>query len=106
MAALLDRFDNATGTSLIFMVTGIGLMVGTVLLTTALVRHPAVPSWSAVLFAAAVFVNVLGFSANSVPAVAVSCLLLLLGMGWIGAASLRASSSAGSTIQSPQPAAA
>lgn len=84
MAALQDRFDNAAGTNLIFAFTGIGLMVGTVLLTIALARSSEVPAWAAITFAVAVFTNVLSLSANSVPAVAASCALLLASMGWIG----------------------
>jgi hypothetical protein len=90
MAALIDRFDNTAGASLPFAITGIALLVGTVLLTVALVRNRAVPTWAAVTFGAAVFVNVVSFSANLFPVVIVSFVLLLAGMGGIGRASLRA----------------
>jgi hypothetical protein len=89
-AALLDRFDNAAGINLIFAVTGIGLLIGTVLLTTALVRNRTVPSWVAVIFGVAVVVNVVAFSAISVAGVATSCVLLLVGMGGLGFIGLRA----------------
>lgn len=83
-AALLDRFDANAGANVLFMVTGIGLLVGTVLLTTALVRHPAVSSWAAFAFGAGVYANVLAFGASSIPGLAASYVLLLAGMGGIG----------------------
>lgn len=91
-AALIDRFDNAAGINLMFAITGIGLLIGTVLLSIALVRNDNVPSWAAVVFAVAVVVNVVAFSANSVPGVATSCVLLLAGMGGIGLTTLRTTS--------------
>lgn len=84
MAVLLEQFDEAAGVNGLFMVTGIGLLVGTLLLTTALTRHPGVSSWAALAFGAGVYANVLAFGANSIPALAVSYLLLLAGMGGIG----------------------
>lgn len=89
MAALAHRFDNATGSSLPFAVCGIGLLVGTVLLTTALVRNAEVPTVAALAFGVAVFANIGGFAANSVPAVTASFALLLLAFGWIGLTQLR-----------------
>lgn len=89
MIALLDRFDGAAGTNLLFMVTGIGLLVGTVLLATALARHPRVRPWMALAFGVGVFANVVAFSASSIPALAASYLLLLAGMGGIGVTLLR-----------------
>src|SRR5581483_6811360 len=50
MTALLDRVDNAAGIQTLFQVCGIGLLVGTVMLTVALVRSASVPSWAAIVF--------------------------------------------------------
>lgn len=88
MAALLNHFDNSAGSDAPFAVTGIGLLVGTVLLTVALVRNPAVPTLPAVAFGAAVFVNIVAFAANNVPGVTASFVLLLIGLGWIGLSQL------------------
>jgi hypothetical protein len=89
MVALQEHFDEAVGTQIIFMVTGMGLLIGTVLLAVALARNPAVPTWTAVVFVVAVFVNIVAFSANSVAGVAASCALLLVSMGSIGVTMLR-----------------
>lgn len=90
MVALQDRLDNAAGLGLIFAVCGIGLLVGSVLLSIALVRTPGVPWWSAVTFGAAVLVNIAGFDLDSVPVLLASCALMFSGMVWIGVTHLRA----------------
>lgn len=89
MTALLDRFDNTAATNIPFAVTGIGLLIGTGLLTTALVRNPAVPSWAAIVFGTAIFVNVLALSADNGTVVTIGRILLLAGMGGIGGTQLR-----------------
>lgn len=89
MAALLLRFDNDTATSLPFAVTGIGLLVGTVMLTVALVRNPAVPSWAAIAFCASIFINIVTFSNNNVPGVAASFALMTGALGGIAVAARR-----------------
>ncbi len=101
MAALLDRVDN--GTNLLFAISGIGLMVGTVMLTVALSRNRSVPTWAAVVFGVSVFANVVAFGASSVPAVAASCVLLLAGMGTIGVTTLRGGFSFGADVEAPRP---
>lgn len=104
MAALLTRVDGATGTDLFFAVTGIGLLIGSVLLAVALVRNRSVPSWAAIVLTAAVFVNIIAFSASSVAGVAASFVLLLLGMGWIGVTSLRGGRLERVAVHASQPA--
>ena len=106
MTALLNRVDNAAGIQVLFQVCGIGLLIGTVLLTIALVRSSAVPSWAAIAFAAAVFVNIFAFSANNATGVLVSFVLLALGMGSIGIASMRPQTRPQSSSPSRVPAAA
>lgn len=106
MTALLDRFDNAAGTGLIFQISGICLLIGTVLLTIALVRAPAVPSWATLAFGTAVFVNIAGFAADSIPAVTASLVLLLIGMGAIGVRTLRGAAAATTALSPAEPAVA
>lgn len=80
MAALMDRFDNAGGASLIFGPGGLAFLVGSVLLTIALLRTARVPSWAAVLFGVGLVVQVVGFTSSSVPMIAASNVISLVAM--------------------------
>ncbi|HJQ42988.1 MAG TPA: hypothetical protein VJ831_07885 [Jatrophihabitantaceae bacterium] len=83
MAALLDRFDNAGGAGVFFGPGGIAFLVGTLLLSVAMVRTPELPRWAAVLFGVGLIVQLVGFSASSVPIIAVSGVLSLASMAAI-----------------------
>lgn len=84
MVALSDRYDNATGASLVFTVGGLALVVGLVLLAAGLWRLRAAPLWAAVCIPAGAIVNIAGFSLDSNLTVAGSNLVWLAGFGWIG----------------------
>jgi hypothetical protein len=84
MAQLLARFDNATGVGMVFSVGGLAVLIGTVMLTVALVRGRVVPAWAAVGLSAGAVMNVVGFSAASAGVVAASWVVLLAAMGFIG----------------------
>src|SRR6476659_6302970 len=60
MAAALDRFANAGGSSIVFTVGGLSILIGCVLLTVGLIRHHLAPKWAAVGLSAAVLVNIVG----------------------------------------------
>ncbi|HEX3004111.1 MAG TPA: hypothetical protein VHO27_07860 [Angustibacter sp.] len=77
MAALLERFDNAAGASLVFLPGMLALLIGGGLLTAALVRSRAVPAWAAAGLEAAFVVNIVGFMSASTVVVAASGVLLL-----------------------------
>jgi len=81
MAALLDRFENAGGSGAIFGVGGLSFVVGTILLTVALIRAGSTPAWASALFAVGIVVQLAGFVANSVPVILISSVILLAGMG-------------------------
>jgi hypothetical protein len=84
MAAALDRFDSAGGSSIVFTVGGLSILIGCVLLTVGLIRHHLAPAWAAVGLSAAVLVNIVGFGAASNAVVAASWVLLLVSMAAIG----------------------
>jgi hypothetical protein len=81
MAALLERFDNASGVATVFSVGGLAILIGTVLLTVGLIRGRAAPAWSAIGLSLAVVINIAGFAAASNPVVALSWAVLLVAMG-------------------------
>ena len=89
MAALLHRYDNATGASIVFNVGGIAIVVGIALLSIALYRSRAVPAWAAIGLVAGTVLNIVGFSASSVGILIVSSVILLVSLGWIGLKELR-----------------
>src|SRR5207248_517480 len=84
MAALLHRFDNVAGSSIVFGVGGLAIVVGVVLLSIALYRSRTVPAWASVGVAAGTVLNLVGFAAASVGVLIVSSAVLLAALGWIG----------------------
>lgn len=85
MAAALDRFDNASGAAVVFAVGGLSILVGSVLLTIALLRTRLAPAWAAVGLSAAILANFVAFSAASNAGVLASWVLLLVSMGALAA---------------------
>src|SRR5205814_15016 len=61
MAALLHRFDNVAGSSIVFSIGGLASVVGVVLLSIALYRSRTVPAWASVGVAAGTVLNIVGF---------------------------------------------
>jgi len=84
MAALLHRFDTAAGVGVVFSVGGLAVLVGVILLTIGLIRTRIAPAWAAVGLSAATLLNVVAFSSASAAGVAVSWVVLLVAMGYIG----------------------
>jgi hypothetical protein len=84
MAALLHRYDNVAGASVLFSVGGLSVVVGVLLLSIALYRAKAAPAWAAAGVLAGTVLNVVGFSASSVGILIVSSVVLLAALGWIG----------------------
>ena len=80
MAALLDRFDNATGAQLFFGPGGLAFLVGSVLLTAALVRTRAIPVWASVAFLVGMIGQLAGFVASSIPVIAISNVVVLISL--------------------------
>jgi hypothetical protein len=81
MADLLHRFDAATGVALIFSIGGIGILTGCALLGAALWRSHAVGRFAAVAMPVGAFANIAGFSANSLPLLDASAIVLLVAFG-------------------------
>jgi hypothetical protein len=84
MVALSDRYDDATGSSLVFTIGGLAVVVGLALLAVALWRHGLTPVWVAACLPAGAIVNIAGFSVSSNAVVLVSNVVFLAGFGWIG----------------------
>lgn len=80
MAALIDRFDNSGGSTGVFAVGGLGFLLGTILLSIALVRSRRTPTWATLLFAVGIAVQLVGFTASSATIVMVSSVILVAGM--------------------------
>jgi hypothetical protein len=78
MAALLDRNANAGGASLFFAPGGLAFLVGSILLTVALVRTRVVPVWVSLAFVLGIVVQLVGFTSNSVAILAASAALCLV----------------------------
>lgn len=85
MAALLRRFDDTLGSSLVFTIGGLAFLIGLLLLAIGLRRARAVPIWVAIGIPLGGLLNIVGFTAASVEVLIVSSLLLLGTMGWLGA---------------------
>ena len=90
MIALSDRYDNATGSSLIFTVGGLAVIVGLAILAVALWRTRLAPAWAAACVPAGAIANIAGFAQSSNLVVLVSNVILLAGLGWIGSRLLAA----------------
>lgn len=80
MAALMDRFDNSGGSAAVFAVGGLGFLVGTILLSIALMRSRRTPAWATLLFAIGIVLQLVGFTASSVPLIMISSVILVAGM--------------------------
>lgn len=83
MAALADRYENATGSSLFFTIGGLALLIGLVVLAVTLARTRVAPLWAAAAIPIGAVVNIAGFSTSSNAAVIASNLIFLAGFGWI-----------------------
>jgi hypothetical protein len=84
MAALLKRYDAAVGSSLVFTIGGLALLIGVLVLCIGLIRAQAVPAWAAAGFFVGIVLNIVGFSAASVGILIVSSVILLVALGAIG----------------------
>lgn len=95
MVALAHRYGTATGSSLIFAIGGIAIILGFVLVGVGLWRARVVPAWAALCVPAGVIVNIVGFSAHSVPILVASSIVLLAGFGRVAAVFLGGGASLG-----------
>jgi hypothetical protein len=84
MAALADRYENAAGSSLLFAIGGLALIVGLVLLAIALWRTSAAPAWAAAGIPVGVILNIVALSSSNTALVIASNVVLLATLGWIG----------------------
>ena len=84
MAALLKRFDDTLGSSLVFSIGGLAFLAGSVILGIGLYRSRAVPAWVAAGFVTGGFLNIVGFESSSVAILVASSVVLLAALGWIG----------------------
>lgn len=85
MAALLHRYEDAPGANLVFMIGGLSLIAGSLLLALALVRSHLVPLWAAACLPLGMITNVVSFAAESRTLLAASSAILLAGFVRIAA---------------------
>jgi hypothetical protein len=83
MAALAHRFETATGSSLLFTIGGLAVIVGLVLLAVALWRTRATPALVAAGLPAGTVLNIAGFSSSNNALVIASNAVLLASFCWI-----------------------
>jgi hypothetical protein len=84
MAALLHRFDTVAGSSIVFAIGGLSVVIGMALLSIALYRSRDVPAWAAAGVLAGTVLNIAGFMAGSAGILILSSVVLLVALGWIG----------------------
>jgi hypothetical protein len=101
MAALLHRFDNVAGASLVFSIGGLAVLLGIVLLAIALVRSHAAPAWASAGLVAGTVLNIAGLSSGSVGVLILSSLVLVATLGWIGVQVLAGDPAAGAAFRVP-----
>jgi hypothetical protein len=85
MTALADRYESATGASLVYTIGGLAALAGTLLLAIALWRAHAVPRWTAAGIVVGLIANVGGFGAASQPVLVASYVVLLATLGRVAA---------------------
>jgi hypothetical protein len=84
MAALLDRYDNSSATSIFFMPGGLALIVGTVLLAVAVRRSRVAPLWASISFAVGTMVDLVGFMSSSVAVITIGAAIAAPGFVLLG----------------------
>lgn len=80
MSSLLHRFDGAAGATVVFMVGGLSLVAGSLLLGAALWRARVAPAWAAACLPLGVVANIVSYGAGSRLLLAASSLVLLAGL--------------------------
>src|SRR6266516_5479085 len=83
MTALVHRYENAAAANAIFMVGGISLMVGSLLLATALWRARVARVWAAYCLPLGLIGSIAAQAAGSRPMLIGGSLVLLAGLGRI-----------------------
>lgn len=89
MAAAVQAFDEATGPAQLFLLGGLALIAGAIVLAVGLRRDGLASRWVSVLFAGGVVTNMVGFIVQSVPLLVVSSAVLLVAMGTLALGLLR-----------------
>jgi hypothetical protein len=84
MNPLADRIENSSGAAVLFAPGGLALVVGTVVLTIALVRSRVAPLWVTAAYVLGAVGQLVGFSAASVVTITVSFALSLVAGGYLG----------------------
>jgi hypothetical protein len=84
MAALLNRYDAAPGSSLPFTIGGLALIAGVIMLAVALLRARTVPAYAPVGLVLGMVSNIVAYGAASVVALVVSSVILLVALAPVG----------------------
>jgi hypothetical protein len=85
MATVADSYENAAGSSLVYAIGGVALMVATIALAIGLWRSKATPWWAALAIPVSILANIFGYASGSKPLLVVSAVVLLVGFGRIAA---------------------
>jgi hypothetical protein len=80
MAALLHRFESAPGATAIFMIGGLSLMAGSVLVGIALWRARVAPGWAGLCLPVGLIGTVVAFGAGSRPMLVGASVVLVVGL--------------------------
>jgi Domain of unknown function (DUF4386) len=83
MTALVHRYENAAAANAIFLVGGISLMAGSLLLATALWRARVAPVWAAYCLPLGLIGSIAAQAAGDRPLLIGGSLILLAGLGRI-----------------------
>jgi hypothetical protein len=91
MVALAERYDSASGSSLVYTIGGLATVVGVLLIAIALWRTRVTPRWAAAALLVGTGANVAGFVIASRPVLAGSYVVLLAAFAPIAATLLGSS---------------
>jgi hypothetical protein len=100
MAALADRFESANGSSVIYSIGGLAVIVGTLLVAIGLWRTRVVPRWVGVGLVVGMVANIVGFGSASQPVLVASYVVLLAACARIAGVVLGAQSASRRPTQS------
>jgi membrane protein YdbS with pleckstrin-like domain len=85
MNALSDRYHNVAGSSLVYAISGIMVLLGAIAFGIGLWRSRTVPVWAALTIPAAMITNVFGYATGNQAVLVASAVVLLAGFTRIAA---------------------
>jgi hypothetical protein len=80
MGALVDRYENAAGSSLPYAIGGIVIIVTSITLGVGLARSRTIPVWAAILIPVGMVANIAGYASGSQAVLIASWAVLLVAL--------------------------